>query len=160
MLLFSHPIWPYLRPYAHMPRATGHCDFLHLPDALRSLALQVRVNCCACDAVISPLRARQKSQKSRISGTAIEWRLFYSATCDTNLSCTRTKEAGEHRQRLWAEVGRPAPETRHVTVVAEDMKEMSFENGRARIELQSGDTVLLDATVVFRAFHFLNLKVL
>ena len=160
MLLFDHPIWPYLKPYAHMPRATGHCDFLHLPEQLRELALKTVVNCCACGALISPMRARQKSDKSRIAHTAIEWRLFYSATCQTNLSCTRTKEAGEHRKLLWSKVGRPPDASHHIVVTAEDMAEMSFENGRAKILLHSGDSVVLDATVVFRAYHFMNLKVL
>ena len=74
-------------------------DFLQLPDDLRKLALQVEVNCVACGRPIHPLRARAKSERSRIGHSVTEHRLFYAPTCptDVNPGCARTHEARSHK---------------------------------------------------------------
>lgn len=74
-------------------------DFLQLPDDLRKLALQVECNCVACGRSIHPLRARAKSERSRIGHSVTEHRLFYAPTCptDVNPGCARTHEARDHK---------------------------------------------------------------
>lgn len=99
MTLFEHPIWPYVLPYAHLAAGRDNLDFLQLPDQIRELALQVVANCVACGAVIHPMRARQVSERSRIGGTPTERRLFYAATCpsEVNSGCSRTIAAQHHK---------------------------------------------------------------
>lgn len=113
MTLFEHPIWRYIAPYAHVEANRSNVDFLQVPDQLRSLALEVVTNCCSCGAVIHPLRARAKSERSRIGGTAIEKRLFYAPTCPTevNSGCSRTHAAREHKKKVRAIFGLAEDET-------------------------------------------------
>ena len=159
MLLFDHPIFPHLIKYAHMPRDTGHCDFLQLPDSLREIALDVRTNCISCNAVIQPLRCRALSHRSRVSGTATEKRLFYSATCppDKNSGCTRSKEVAKHKKLLKAKLGTAIPREKQIVTVDTAAK-MWYEEDRLKLEISNGDMVLLDPKVVFRAYHFLKLE--
>lgn len=102
MTLFDHPIWRHIAPYAHIRDKRTNLDFLQMPDQLRELALGAVVNCVACFAVISPLRARAKSNRSRIADTALERRLFYAPTCptDKDSGCSRSKAAQDHKDRL------------------------------------------------------------
>lgn len=100
MILFEHPIWRYLRPYAHLAEGRDNLDILQLPDQLRTLALEhVWANCVSCGAAIHPLRARALSERSRVAHTAIERRLFYAPTCPTEKDpgCSRTKAAQRHK---------------------------------------------------------------
>jgi hypothetical protein len=107
MTLFEHPIWPRLRPYAHVTEGRKNLDFLGVPEALRAEALAVLVSCVACGAQIHPLRLRAKSQRSRIARTAVEKRLFYAATCaqDEMPGCSRTKLAKRHKRDVLTELG-------------------------------------------------------
>lgn len=99
MLLFDHPIWKYIVPYAALDEGRMNVDFLQLPDDLRELALKVEVNCCACGRPIYPLRARAKSERSRVGHSITERRLFYAPTCPTDIDsgCSRTHEAKQHK---------------------------------------------------------------
>lgn len=99
MTLFEHTIWPYIAPYIHIDANRGNVDVLQLPDQLRELALGVVANCISCGAVISPLRARAKSSRSRVANTGIERRLFYAPTCpsDRDSGCSRSKIARAHK---------------------------------------------------------------
>lgn len=99
MTIFEHPIWPYIRPFAQVSDGRANVDFLQLPAQLRSLALDAVCNCVSCGKVIHPLRARAKSERSRIAGTPTEWRLFYAPTCETekDAGCSRTKSAKSHK---------------------------------------------------------------
>lgn len=125
MNLFDHPIWPHLRPYASLDEGRANLDFLQLPDQLRELALGVVVNCVACGRPISPLRARAKSQRSRVAGSATERRLFYAPTCptDVNVGCSRALAAREHKDWLVREIVKQCaaapPATRVVNLSAE-----------------------------------------
>jgi len=109
MILFEHPIWRYVAPYGKMPAGRDNLDFLSLPDDLRELALGVVCNCVSCGAVISPMRVRAQSERSRIAGTPTERRLFYAATCptDKNAGCSRTTAAATHKDRLRSMFGIP-----------------------------------------------------
>lgn len=102
MLLFEHPIFKHIVKYASVSEDRANVDFLQLPDLLRSLALEVQTNCPACGASVSPLRARAKSEQSRIAGTETERRLFYAPTCPTekNPGCSRTKAAKDHKLEI------------------------------------------------------------
>lgn len=104
MILFEHPIWPYLVPYVHMSEGRDNLDLLQLPDELRMLALQVQVNCVSCGRPINCLRARAKSTRSRVAGTETERRLFYAATCpaESDSGCSRTKAAQAHKDLVRA----------------------------------------------------------
>ena len=108
MTLFEHPIWVHIAPYAHVTEGRDNIDFLNLPDQLRALALEVVCNCVACGAVIHPLRARVKSDRSRIANTGIERRLFYAPTCPTekDKGCSRTKAAKVAKVYVRQMVGR------------------------------------------------------
>lgn len=110
MILFNHPLWRYIAPYAHVDEHRSNVDFLQVPDDLRTIALEAVCNCIACGAVIHPLRARAKSERSRVAGTAIERRLFYAPTCPTevNSGCSRTVAARAHKQKLRAIFGLPS----------------------------------------------------
>ena len=107
MTLFQHPIWDFVKPYVHLVPGRENCDFLNLPDDLRALALDVVVNCASCGAVIHPMRARVKSERSRVAGTPVEHRLFYAPTCpvEKNPGCSRSKLAREHKQVLLRKLG-------------------------------------------------------
>lgn len=113
MILFDHPIWQYVAPYAHVEDGRANVDFLQVPDQLRALALDAVCNCVACGAVIHPLRARAKSERSRVAGTAIERRLFYAPTCPTevNSGCSRTVAARDHKKRVKVIFGLASEET-------------------------------------------------
>lgn len=103
MIILEHPIWKYIRPYVHLGESDrANVDVLDLPDSLRNVALDVRVNCCACGAVISPFRRRVQSERARIVGAPEERRLFYSGTCpsEKNAGCSRTNLAGEHKDLI------------------------------------------------------------
>lgn len=108
MILFEHPIWQYVLPYAHLSAGRDNLDLLGLPDQLRELALGVQTNCVACGAVIAPLRARVKSERSRIGNTETERRLFYAPTCPTenNPGCSRTRVAQRHKDAMRAELAK------------------------------------------------------
>ena len=101
MTIFEHPIFRHLRPYFHLGTEGGrdNVDLLQLPDHLRALALEIRVNCTACGAAISPFRVRAKSHRSRIAGSGEERRLFYAGTCaaEKNSGCARTVAARDHK---------------------------------------------------------------
>lgn len=109
MILFQHPIWIYVVPYSHLVEGRDNLDFLQMPDSLRNLALDVVCNCVSCGAVIHPMRARAKSERSRVAGTAIERRLFYAPTCptDINSGCSRSVAARDHKRKLRAIFGLP-----------------------------------------------------
>ena len=100
MTLFEHPIFRYIAPYAHITDDRTNVDFLQMPDSLRSLAIEIFTNCPSCGAVVKPLRARAKSERSRVAGTAIERRLFYAPTCptDVNSGCSRAVAARDHKR--------------------------------------------------------------
>ncbi len=97
MIIFQHPIWRHIKSYCHMPAGRDNVDLLDLPDDLRELCLDAKVNCAACGAVIYCFRQRQKSDRARIAGTPDERRLFYAATCPSSASpgCARTRAATE-----------------------------------------------------------------
>ena len=76
MILFDHPIFKYLIQYAALDEGRMNVDFLQLPDDLRDLALKVEVNCVACGKPIFPLRARAKSERSRVGHSTTERRLL------------------------------------------------------------------------------------
>jgi hypothetical protein len=101
MTLFQHPVWEYVKPYAHVTfcGVIIRLDFLQMPDDLRALALEVVVNCISCGKIVKPLRARAKSDRARIAGTAIERRLFYAPTCtaEVDAGCSRTKLIQQHK---------------------------------------------------------------
>jgi len=107
MTLFQNPIWPYVKPYVHLVPGRDNCDFLQLPDDLRFYAMQAVANCVTCGAVIHPMRARAKSERSRIAGTEVEHRLFYAPTCpiERDPGCSRSKLAREHKQVLLRKLG-------------------------------------------------------
>ena len=107
MILFDHPVWPHVAPYAHVDAGRDNLDFLQMPDQLRGLALGVVANCVSCGAVVHPLRARAKSERSRVAGTAVERRLFYAPTCptETRPGCSRTKAAMAHKAEALARLG-------------------------------------------------------
>ncbi len=107
MLIFDHPIWKHVLPYAHLAPGRDNLDFLQLPEQLRTLSLDVISNCVACGKIVSPLRARQKSDRSRVSGTETERRLFYAPTCATevNPGCSRSKAAQQHKDIMRAKLG-------------------------------------------------------
>lgn len=109
MILFQHPIWRFVVPYSHLVAGRDNLDFLQMPDELRALALNAVSNCVSCGAVIHPMRARAKSERSRVAGTAIERRLFYAPTCPTeiNSGCSRTIQARDHKRKLRAIFGLP-----------------------------------------------------
>ena len=104
MIIFEHPIWPAILPYAHptFRGVTLYLDFLQLPNDLHILSLNICCNCVSCGAVINPLRARALSERSRIAGSPVERRLFYSPVCltEVNAGCSRTKAASQHRDLL------------------------------------------------------------
>lgn len=105
MTIFDHPIFWHVLPYFHVGegREAGgrdNVDLLELPDQLRALAVDVIVNCIACGAVISPFRARVKSEKCRVAGSAVERRLFYSGVCASDRSCSRTRACQQHKDEL------------------------------------------------------------
>jgi len=108
--LFDHPIWGLVEPYAHLSLGRANVDFLQLPDQLRSLALDVVVNCVSCGALIHPMRERAPSSRSRVSRTAVERRLFYAASCTAERSpgCSRTVAAMRHKDEVRARLGRAA----------------------------------------------------
>jgi hypothetical protein len=110
MLLFQHPIWSHIRPHAHLSAGRDNLDFLQLTDELRDLALSVVANCVACGKVIHPLRARAKSERSRIANSDVERRLFYAPTCPTELNagCSRTRLAQQHKNVMLKALG-PRP---------------------------------------------------
>lgn len=99
MTLFDHPIFKYVIPYASLDEGRMNLDFLQLPEDLRDLALKVEVNCVACGKPICCLRARMKSERSRVGNSATEKRLFYAPTCptDQNPGCSRTHDAKAHK---------------------------------------------------------------
>jgi len=106
--LFSLPIWQRLKPYAHFSysgrggRVAPRLDLLKLPEDLREEALAVLVPCVSCKKLINPLRARKKSERSRIAGSETEWRLFYAATCTykANDGCGRSTASQNHTKWL------------------------------------------------------------
>ena len=102
MQLFEHPIFRHIAGYAHVSEGRDNVDFLQLPDLLRALALEVQTNCPACGQVTNPLRARLKSEQSRIAGTETERRLFYAPTCPTekNSGCSRTRAAKDAKEAI------------------------------------------------------------
>lgn len=102
MTLFEHPIWRHLAVFCHMTANRDNLDLLQLPEQLRELALEVVANCVACGAVLHPLRARVKSGRSRVAGTALERRLFYAPTCpiETDRGCSRSKAAQDHKNEV------------------------------------------------------------
>jgi ribA/ribD-fused uncharacterized protein len=102
VILFDHPIWKHVAPFAKMVAGRDNVDLLQLPDDLRVLAVDVVCNCVSCGAVIHPLRCRAKSDRSRVAGTAVERRLFYAATCpsEMNPGCSRTTAAQEHKEMV------------------------------------------------------------
>lgn len=102
MILFDHPIWRYVAPFTHIPDGRDNIDLIGMPDDLRDLALGVIANCVSCGRVIHPLRARAKSERSRIANTAVERRLFYAATCPTDVDsgCARSKAARDHKNTV------------------------------------------------------------
>ena len=104
MILFDHPIWLHLKPYARLDAGRDNLDLHQLPEKLRELALGVFTNCIACGESIHPLRAREKSQRSRVGGTQVEKRLFYAPTCPTekNPGCSRTRVARAHKETIRA----------------------------------------------------------
>lgn len=99
MTLLDHPIFRHLVPYASVDEQRANVDFLQLPERLRALALDVVVNCVSCGAVVHPLRARVQSERSRVGGSPTERRLFYAATCpsEVNAGCSRTHAAKQHK---------------------------------------------------------------
>lgn len=102
MILTDHPIFEYIAPYFHLGDSDrDNLDVLQIPDQLRDIALQTVVCCCACGAVIHPLRTRALSERSRVAGT-VERRLFYSGTCssETNPGCSRTIAARDHKSAM------------------------------------------------------------
>lgn len=113
MILFDHPIWLHIAPYAHIDDKRSNVDLLQMPDDLRALAIEILTNCPSCGAVVRPLRVRAKSERSRVAGTAIERRLFYAPTCptDVNSGCSRTVAARDHKDRVRQVFGLPP---RHV----------------------------------------------
>lgn len=110
MIIFDHPIWVHVRRYFYVPDngARDNVDLLDLPDDLRALALGTVVNCCACEAVISPFRVRAKSLRARVAGTPDERRLFYAGTCASgdNAGCSRTTKASDHKATLLRSLGK------------------------------------------------------
>ena len=76
--LFGLPIWLKLRQYAHFSnsvrggRVAPRLNLLQLPEDLRVEALAVTVPCVSCGQPIHPLRARKKSERSRIAGSETE----------------------------------------------------------------------------------------
>jgi hypothetical protein len=105
--LFTTDLWARMKPFAHFSSCLtrfARLDFLQLPEELRAEALAATSRCVSCGAVIHPFRGRQKSDRSRIAGTDIEWRLFYAAACppDVNAGCTRTKAVKIHMERVRA----------------------------------------------------------
>ena len=102
MTLLDHPIWRYVAPYASITNGRDNVDFLRLPAQLRDLALGAVANCVSCARVISPMRARAKSGRSRIAGSEVEWRLYYAPTCpeEADPGCARTRFAQEHKERV------------------------------------------------------------
>ena len=104
LLLVDQPIWRHIASYAHVSDKRENIDFLQLPDQIRELALGVWANCIACGQAIHPLRARMKSERSRVAGSETERRLFYAPTCPTekNPGCSRSKVARIHKLALVA----------------------------------------------------------
>lgn len=106
--LFGLAIWLKLRHYAHFSnsvrggRVAPRLDLLQLPDDLRTEALAITTLCVACGQPIHPLRARKKSERSRIAGSDVEWRLFYAATCayKVNDGCGRSTASQNHTKWL------------------------------------------------------------
>ena len=109
MTLFEHPIFSHIVKYASLDEGRENLDFLQMPDQLRELAINVVSNCISCGAIIHPLRARKKSERSRIGGTETERRLFYAPTCPTevNPGCSRTLTAKQHKTVVRAKLGGP-----------------------------------------------------
>lgn len=109
MILFDHPIWKHIKKYAAVAEGRDNLDFHQLPDQLRALALEVTANCVACGAVVNPLRARAKSERSRIAGSPVERRLFYAPTCLTekNPGCSRARAARDHKKIVRVALGLP-----------------------------------------------------
>jgi hypothetical protein len=99
LTLLDHPILPHLLPYASVDERRANVDFLQLPEQLRVLVLEVVCNCVSCGALMYPLRARAKSERSRVGNSPTERRLFYAATCssDVNPGCSRTHAARQHK---------------------------------------------------------------
>jgi hypothetical protein len=101
--LFGLPIWQKLKQHCLFSksgngRVAPRLDFVKLPEDLRTEALMLTLPCIACKQPIHPLRARKKSERSRIAGSEVEWRLFYAATCEykANDGCGRTTAAQRH----------------------------------------------------------------
>lgn len=107
MTLLDHPIFKHLASYASVDEQRANVDFLQLPEQLRALALDVVVNCVSCGAVIHPLRARAQSERSRVGNSPTERRLFYAATCpsEVNAGCSRTHVAKQHKVAVLAALG-------------------------------------------------------
>lgn len=112
--VFDRPIWKDLQGYARLNDRRDNLDLLQLPDDLREQAAAVRCPCISCGAEIRVFRARLKSGRSRVAGQIEERRLFYAATCPTevNSGCSRSRQAKEHKQFVRALLGKqrePAP---------------------------------------------------
>lgn len=107
MTIFDHPVWKYVASYAHLDEGRDNVDLLQLPDQLRALALDVICNCVSCGALIHPLRARVLSARSRVAGSGTERRLFYAATCpsEVNPGCSRTLAAKDAKALMRRKLG-------------------------------------------------------
>ena len=85
MIVFDHPFWLQLRPYARLSEGRDNLDLLQLPDDLRVQAVMIQIPCVACGEPCRVFRARLKSERSRIAGQVEERRLFYAATCPSSV---------------------------------------------------------------------------
>lgn len=109
MTIFDHPLWPSIQPYALLAEGRDNLDILQPPDEVRAEAVNVTVPCVACGNLMHPFRVRARSGRSRVSGAPEERRLYYAATCptDVNPGCSRTVAAKSHKNLVRRMFGRP-----------------------------------------------------
>lgn len=107
MIIFDHPIWPQVSPYARLSEGRDNLDLLQLPDDLILVALNATVTCVACGNPIHPFRRRTKSQRARIANRPEERRLYYASTCaaSVNAGCARSTAAKNHKVEVRDRLG-------------------------------------------------------
>ncbi len=126
--IFESPEWEKFSPYARLSVGRDNLDLLQLPDDLRSLAVRILRPCVACGNLVRVFRARMKSKRSRIANQVEERRLFYAASCpsDVNAGCARSKAAQDHKKRVRDLLGKQRDRVPSISVEVRDASGMTL----------------------------------